>query len=187
MAWERLVRMGERWGRGRGKKKRAPREALDPSLGARLEMDRRVWNAPPPVAILHPKAPGVMKAPPQACYNFVTPGQRYDKLDGPWTRALVDRARRGTTNVVWAARPACRTAVLCSLSRRAPPAHGSAAPSERIQLLDPGKRVCVCRVVAHADALAGPGMRLPALCRRPAPARLPRRGRGRRGSVSTPP
>ena len=71
-------------------KKRAPTEALDPSLGARLEMDRRVWNAPPPYRILHPKAPEVMKPPPQACYNFVTLVQGYDKRDGPWTRALLD-------------------------------------------------------------------------------------------------
>ena len=78
--------------------------------------------------ILHPKAPEVMKAPPRACYNFVTLVQGYDKRDGPWTRALVDRAHRETTNVVWAARRACRAAVLHSLSRRAPPAHGSAAP-----------------------------------------------------------
>jgi hypothetical protein len=87
----------------RGSKKRAPTEALDPSLGARLEMDRRVWNAPPPVGILDPKAPQVMKAPPRDCYNFVTLGQDYDKRDGPWTRALRalgDRARRGTTDVV---------------------------------------------------------------------------------------
>jgi hypothetical protein len=153
-------------------------------------------NAPPPLQNLHPKALEVMKAPPRACYNFVTLGPGYDKRDGPWTRALVDRARRGTPNVVGAARRACRTAVLRSLSRRAPPQRTVPLHPERIQLLDPVKRgPDLGRVrrgrrsarVAHADALEGPGMRLPALCRRPAPARLPRRGRGRRGGVSTPP
>src|SRR5205085_5308926 len=50
-----------------------------------------------------PKAPEVMTAPPQDCYNFVTIGRSYDKRDEPWTRALVDWARPGTTNVKWAA------------------------------------------------------------------------------------
>jgi hypothetical protein len=95
-----LAVMGARRGTSRGSKKRVPTEALDPSLGTRLEMDRRVWNAPPPLDTLHTKAPEVMKAPLRAYYNFVTLGQGYDKPDGPWTRALVDRARRGTTNVV---------------------------------------------------------------------------------------
>ena len=40
------VVMGTRRGKEKGSKKRAPTEALDPSLGARLEMDRRVWDAP---------------------------------------------------------------------------------------------------------------------------------------------
>src|SRR5436305_13874938 len=85
-------------------------------------------NAPPPFDNLHPKASEVMNAPREACYNFVASGQGYDKRHGPWTRTLVDRARRGSTNAVWAARPACRGAILRSLSRRASPAHGSAAP-----------------------------------------------------------
>ena len=38
-----------------------------------------------------------MKASPQGCYNFVTAGRGYDKRDEPWTRALGDWARRGTT------------------------------------------------------------------------------------------
>ena len=117
-------------------------------------MDRRVWNAPPPSRSLHPKAPGVMKAPPRACYNFVTPSQPYDKLDRPWARAQVDRARHGTTNAVWAARPACRPAVLRSLSRRAPPQHTVPRHPEWIQLLDPVKRgpdrARVCHAVAGA-------------------------------------
>ena len=61
-----------------------------------------------------------MKAPSGAYYNFVTLNQAYDKLHGPWTRALVDRARRETTNVVWAAWRACRAAVLRSMSCRVP-------------------------------------------------------------------
>jgi hypothetical protein len=49
------------------------------------------------LAAYTPKAPEVMKAPPQDCYNCVIPGRGYDKRDEPWTRALVDWARRGTT------------------------------------------------------------------------------------------
>jgi hypothetical protein len=69
----------------------------------------------PPFKSLHPKVPEVMKALPQACYNFVKPVQGYDKPDGPWTRVLVDRSRRGTANVVWAARRACRAAGCASV------------------------------------------------------------------------
>jgi hypothetical protein len=40
-----------------------------------------------------------MKALSGACYNFVTLNQGYDKLHGPWTRALVDRALGGPQTV----------------------------------------------------------------------------------------
>ena len=70
----------------------------------------------PPLQTLHPNAPEVMTVRPQACYNFVTLGQDYDKLHGPWTSALVDRVRRATTNVVWAACRACRAGECGSVS-----------------------------------------------------------------------
>jgi hypothetical protein len=115
-------------------------------------MDRRVWNAPPPFRILHPKALEVMKAPPRACYNFVTLAQGYDKLDGPWTRALVDRARRETTNVVWAARRACCAAVLRSVSRRAPPSARFRCTLNGFRCWTPSSAGLILRACAVAGA-----------------------------------
>ena len=93
-----------------------------------------------------------MKAPPRACYNFVTLVQGYDKLDGPWRRVLVDRARRATTNVVWAARRAGRAAVLHSISRRAPPSARFRCTLNGFRCWTPSSAGLILRACAVAGA-----------------------------------
>jgi hypothetical protein len=94
----------------------------------------------PPLQTLHPNAPEVMTVRPQACYNFVTLGQDYDKLHGPWTSALVGRGGRDVA--LWRGNPG--TGAGCGNSGMYPGEHVMARPAAGFIPLRAAHRFSTC-------------------------------------------